>query len=731
MNNSIAAFLGVCLLFQPTAFAEAEVRTQESEAQPQGYVLSETDMDKLDFMQTIGILTDIDEEDISLNRYITRGEMAKTAVSLYGSAYDNYRSEDTVYSDVKESDDCFNAVNLLHELNIISGYDDGSFLPGNDITVNESVKILTAVMGYTVVAEQNGGYPLGYMYAASECDLFKGVKSTNGTDALTVSQLIPIVYNALEATPLIQIDFSSKGITYKKTKDETLLSLYFDIYKAKGIVTGNEHTSLLGKKKAGLDRVYIDSYEYIDVEGKADGYLGYKVEFYYRDTDDDDELVWLKPDSNCKIVKIASSDIVEEKTTAYSIGYEDGSRDRILQLKDDVSVIYNGVEYSGFTADLFRNADGSFVAISWDSTSDYDVLIVNDYKYYIVESVNVADNTVRDKFDRILECTIDDEPDDVIIEDVEGNDVELADLIEWEGLAVLKSMDGTYFKITVFRNYVQGVLDQYIGGDGDNYVTIDGKEYEVSKNYPDKMHDDYPLSHVIGADTFIVLDLNDKVILIDSERDSMKYGIISKLYKEDFENILYAKVMNDKGLFNKYTLAANLKIDGKHYKADRDNSFELVVSALREGDIITSLSEEDIQRDPDWTAPGDFVMQLIRYKTNEEGKISEIDTGKADNGQNPKQLIKLYDVDTKASRGVTMLFKSNDHTFNKVIASSANTKVFFAPSPLDVSDEDSYAVDDASYFSNDNSYSIIPMEQHLKRSWERVLFCWWVLSQKR
>ena len=43
-----------------------------------------------------------------------------------------------------------------------------------------------------------------------------------------------------------------------------LLSVYFDIYESKGILTGNEYTSLLGKKKAGLDSVYIDGYEYLD-----------------------------------------------------------------------------------------------------------------------------------------------------------------------------------------------------------------------------------------------------------------------------------------------------------------------------------------------------------------------------------------------------------------------------------------------------------------------------------
>ena len=264
MNRIIALFLSICLMLPMSAFAREESDAVSAPEKGSGFTLSDADREKLDFMQKIGVLSSIGEEDISSNRSITRGELAAVAVSLYGDVYEAYQASEAVYRDVSEEDEAFRAVSLLSELHIVSGYGDGTFHPEKEINLNEAVKIITAVMGYTAVAEADGGFPTGYMNVAAGCGLFKGVETAGANEPLTVSELIPLVFNVLEATPLIKIEYSSGGVSYEKTENETLLSVYFDIYKVKGgIVTGNEFTALLGYKTAGEDHVFIDAYEYI------------------------------------------------------------------------------------------------------------------------------------------------------------------------------------------------------------------------------------------------------------------------------------------------------------------------------------------------------------------------------------------------------------------------------------------------------------------------------------
>lgn len=104
MKKFLAILLSICSVLQFTAFAEGEAVSEtpaeaetmtETVAEETGYVLSDANKEKLDFMQKIGVLTGITQEDISQDRSIKRGEFAKLAVELYGDVYDSYKNENS------------------------------------------------------------------------------------------------------------------------------------------------------------------------------------------------------------------------------------------------------------------------------------------------------------------------------------------------------------------------------------------------------------------------------------------------------------------------------------------------------------------------------------------------------------------------------------------------------------------------------------------------------------
>ena len=62
------------------------------------------------------------------------------------------------YWDVNKNDDYFDAVNLLSELNIISGYPDGSFKPDKKVTRAEMATLIISALNETEMAEASKGY---------------------------------------------------------------------------------------------------------------------------------------------------------------------------------------------------------------------------------------------------------------------------------------------------------------------------------------------------------------------------------------------------------------------------------------------------------------------------------------------------------------------------------------------------------------------------------------------
>jgi len=63
----------------------------------------------------------------------------------------------TDYPDVKDTDDCAEAVNVLSSVGIIEGYNDGTFKPEKTITRAEAIKIVVAALGLPVT--EGNSYP--------------------------------------------------------------------------------------------------------------------------------------------------------------------------------------------------------------------------------------------------------------------------------------------------------------------------------------------------------------------------------------------------------------------------------------------------------------------------------------------------------------------------------------------------------------------------------------------
>ena len=699
----ISVLISSMLMLPMTSFAEettsaatenvsAETTTEQSRELTQA---EKNTLSRLKLLHSVGVMSEYGETDIIENKSLTRGEFVKIVYSMYNGGIGTAPAS---YDDVSSSDDIYEALGALTAQGIFSGDDNNRFNPKDNLRTEQLITTAVTMLGYKAFAENMGGYYNGYVKVASDIGIAKDIGVASDATFNTVAD---VMYRVMHAA-IVETDY--KGNVEKK--DETFMGHWLDMYEGRGYVQANMYSGTIGYGSTAKDSVVIDGVRYKDSDGEAAEYLGYKIDFHYIENDgDDNRIVCAEPNGNVEVVTVSSEDLEKDDSafTMFNITYKSGSRTKALRLAEDVTVIYNGAEFSGFTADFFKNVDGTFTAVNNSGKSVYDTLIIQSYEYYIVDKANTDRNSVLDKFSRTLDCRFNGKPEEVIWQDINGNPTTIDSLEEYDVLAVEKSMGNEFFRITVFKNYAEGDITRW-GSDGDRTTMyLDDKEYIVSEHYYDRNDENYPLSEGLFGNVFVVLDINNKVIMLETQASSYKLGVLMKVTYDENEQIMYAKLYGTDGKFTTYTVSDKLKVDGAAISKG-EGKYNSAVSLLQKGDVISCLTTAEINKGV--TLPSDLVFQIVRYSLDEDGKLANIDTAYEDKIKSTEELVNLCNIDTSSSRGKTFRYKTSGAAFEKIIG-TANAVILYVPSPAEYSNENAYAAKKPD-FTNDGNYTFIP-----------------------
>jgi len=153
MKRFIAFLLSVVLVISATvtAFAEDKKETAAKE------------LEKYGILDARGYMGEIKTEG-----YVTRAEMAKMLVLMLGLTPGDAVAD---FSDVSGDHWAHSFISRAAAFGIINGMGDGTFLPDENITYQQAIKMVVCTLGYKVAAERKGGYPHGYIMTAMDLGL--------------------------------------------------------------------------------------------------------------------------------------------------------------------------------------------------------------------------------------------------------------------------------------------------------------------------------------------------------------------------------------------------------------------------------------------------------------------------------------------------------------------------------------------------------------------------------
>ncbi len=97
-------------------------------------------------------------------------------------------------------------INWAADAGIVNGRGNGAFDPDANVTYQEAVKMIVAALGFAPLAENRGGYPTGYMAIANTYGIQNGVAMTPATGAASRAGVAQLVYNSFDA-PLMDAAF--------------------------------------------------------------------------------------------------------------------------------------------------------------------------------------------------------------------------------------------------------------------------------------------------------------------------------------------------------------------------------------------------------------------------------------------------------------------------------------------------------------------------------------------
>lgn len=547
---------------------------------------------KVEMLKALGITFDSNAES---GGNVSRASFIKTVLDFVNV---DVTVSTSAFSDVDEDHPYKDAIMTGANNGYMVGY-GSNFMPDKIITVSEAEKVLVNALGYELTAQNNGGYPNGYMNVASDIGLSKGVEQNS---ELTYEKFARLLENALECD-VMKLKFIDNTPTYVEDTNDALWEFHNTV-KVKAVVTANSVTGLNTESEKTSNKKYVklNGEEVLTGDSGVENYIGYAVEsyIYYEDDDEDGEVKYAKISDKNEIVTVKPEDIMKDASefSPYNFIYENNAgKTKSVKVTDKTSIIYNGIAKPNYKAEDLVPQTGSVTLI--DNNGDGDVDCIRVFKAEKIIIVNKASEInegvkIYDEKDNNNGYIYQSEYENYTIY-IDGEKSEAGAI--GEKMVVLIGENGEHSETYAYSNTISGKIDSIKKADnGDDIAIIDGTEYRMAQGC-----ENYPF--ILGAEGLFRTDDDNNVYAFDKEKkEGMQYGYLVKGYydtNEDENKAVMAILTLDDEIV-RFTVNEKVKFNGKSTKVGT------VVSQLKDGN--------------------EWIDQLVMYEEGENNVLKALST---------------------------------------------------------------------------------------------------------
>ncbi|MCK9479625.1 MAG: S-layer homology domain-containing protein [Firmicutes bacterium] len=203
------------------------------------------------FLSIIEVMNGYEDGTFRPENNVTRAETANLMVKMLGLKDADIAAQEPSFSDVSENNLMKDSIETAKKLKIINGYSESVFEPDSYVSYEQVVKMIMCALGYEIQSESSGGYPLGYFVVANRIKILPNIKAAF-SDFITRGDLALLVFESMQAKIAERAAYGDDSkISFHD--DQTLLERYFNIYKDVDVVKGISSTQY-GEKKFAVKK---------------------------------------------------------------------------------------------------------------------------------------------------------------------------------------------------------------------------------------------------------------------------------------------------------------------------------------------------------------------------------------------------------------------------------------------------------------------------------------------
>ncbi len=502
-----------------------------------------------DYSRQEALLSDLDiaSRGEDLSAYVTRGEFAKYLSKLMNIIYmpGGYVLP---YNDVPESHPAYEGIYNLYAWRVIS--DSASFRPDDNVTVSEASKMIVSCLGYDFMALSLGGYPGGYVAAATQL----GCMPKGDTNGIIKGELFGAMYEMLHCK-LPSVTLGSDGNNYYSAKTSgTVLEERWNLSYFAGTVEDGQFFGMNQENGVGEGKVAIGGYLFESGGFDTDSFIGESVDVYY-DKNDTIVSIFAMEDSSSKTVTVLSSQNLKYSDRVYTWLDEDDEEES-REITKSCVIVCNGKRVD-FDKKLMVPEFGS-VKLICSGTSDANIVVIKSYIQAVVGAINTNDKLVSDKLKSGTSFVLDGEK--TVFTDQNGNQTNFDSIAVNDVLWIAKNSDNEYTDVIICRDYITG---QITGTSSDSgAVYIDNRKFEASDSVLASLSSDYQMGSIVKG----LINPDGKIIWLISQNAGSELKVGYLMYSKEFAKGLsykvYVKILGTDNAVVTYTIPEKFMLNG-------------------------------------------------------------------------------------------------------------------------------------------------------------------------